>query len=414
MDNLTHALAGMLVAEAAVQLRARSAASGQALRAPAPAWRSAAYVACVAGNNLPDIDFLWSSVIPPPFGYLLHHRGHSHTVPGALAFALVLWVAVTAFARLRRAGFSSADERWMFALSLLAPLTHIAMDSSNNYGTHPFWPLYRGWLYGDAVFIVEPFFWAAGIPSLIFAARSVVTRVSLAAVLCLGVGLAFFIPFVPAPMAIALAIVAFGVVLAARAMGPRPRAAFGAGACFAVALLFFFASRVAVSAVRAALGGESARDIVVTPLPANPFCFAVLTVQELQQKYIARRATVATWPAIFPASSCPDTQDGSTAPLAASEAVDTANVHWQGEFVAPLAELVDLAQRNCQAAALLRFFRVPYWVDEDEATLVMGDLRYDRDRALDFADVRIEREPRWCPSAVPSWRAPRHDLLEGR
>ena len=87
--------------------------------------------------------------------------------------------------------------------------------------------------------------------------------------------------------------------------------------------------------------------------------------------YIARRATVATWPALFPGSSCPDTEERSTAPLASSTAADTPHVFWRGQFVAPLHRLIQLYRENCQAAAILRFLRAPYWLEEDDETLVL-------------------------------------------
>lgn len=414
MDNLTHVLAGMLAAEAAVQLRSAEKAPPSATDSSpksAPSWRSVAYVASAAGNNLPDLDFLWSGITPRPFGYLLHHRGHSHTLPAALVFSLLLIGAVIAVTRWRRAGWSHVDHGWMLALCLLGPLTHIAMDSSNNYGTHPFWPVYSGWIYGDAVFIVEPFFWVAGIPPLVFAARSAITRLTLIALLAFGVGLAFFVPFVPTSMAVVLTLVALASAGAAWRAAPRRRALIGVGACLAVATSFFVASRAAVAAVRAALEGESGLlDVVVTPMPANPFCFMAITV-ERHENYVARRATVTPWPTLYPLERCPDTEERPTAPISPSTALDTAHVHWRGEYVAPLTELLALHRDNCQAAALLRFVRVPYWAKDDDGTLIFGDLRYDRSPGLDFSDVRIEQKPSSCPAAVPSWTPPRHDLL---
>ena len=418
MDNLTHALAGMLLAEAAVELWSSDGKAQRELGAPGSSqvpstFRSAAYVVSVAGNNFPDLDFLWSRITVRPFGYLLHHRGHSHTLLAAFAIALLLGGGANLWAARRGEAWSRADRRFMFALGLAGPLAHMAMDFSNNYGIHPFWPFYRGWLYGDAVFILEPAFWAAAIPPLLFAARSAITRVTLLAVLGLGLGAAFFVRFVPMPMAVGLAVLAFLGAAAARRAGPRGRPLLGIGACLAVAATFFGASRVAASAVRAAVGdGHELHDAILTPMPANPLCFTAIAVGLSGDDYIARRATVATWPALFPAPSCPDTAEKPTAPLVSSTAADTPHVLWRGQFVAPLHRLIQLDRENCQAAALLRFLRAPYWLVDDDETLVLGDLRYDRNPDLDFSDVRIERRPSFCPSAVPSWRPPRRDLLD--
>ncbi len=67
---------------------------------------------------------------------------------------------------------------------LFTPLLHIAMDFTNNYGVHPFWPVDNRWFYGDSVFIIEPLFWAACAP-LAFIFKTHVARF---AVLLLLVG----------------------------------------------------------------------------------------------------------------------------------------------------------------------------------------------------------------------------------
>jgi inner membrane protein len=122
---------------------------------------------------------------------------------------------------------------------------------------------------------------------------------------------------------------------------------------------------------------------------------------------------VATLSDIVPASRCPiDTREHPTAPLSYEEAPTTADVRWRGAFRAPRAELRDLAQ-NCVAAAFFRFARVPYWALSQEGS-VLGDLRYDRNPGLDFADIPIAARPHAeakCPAAVPPWTPPRLDVL---
>src|SRR5262245_42957762 len=60
-----------------------------------PAQRGLFYATGIVAANLPDADLFYTSITPPPLGYLLHHRGHTHTVVGiimlAIAMALVLW-----------------------------------------------------------------------------------------------------------------------------------------------------------------------------------------------------------------------------------------------------------------------------------------------------------------------------------
>jgi inner membrane protein len=177
--------------------------------------------------------------------------------------------------------------------------------------------------------------------------------------------------------------------------------------------MFFGASRVAAAAVRSAVGTDHRlHDVIVTPLPANPLCMTVVTVGVDRENYIALRATVATWPSLFPLQRCPDTEETPTAPYAPPAVEGTPHVAWRGRYTAPLSRLRSLYRDNCQAAALLRFLRAPYWLEEDDQTAIFGDLRYDRNPGLDFSDVRIELVPKTCPNAVPSWTPPRHDLLD--
>jgi inner membrane protein len=415
LDNLTHTLAGLLLAEAAVQARAPKA------EASAP-FRAAAYFASAWVNNAPDLDFVYAGVTERPIGYLLHHRGHSHTVPIGIAIGVVTAVVGIALARRNDWRWSRSDRITFVALCFLGPFVHVAMDFSNNYGVRPFWPAYSGSFYGDAVFIVEPLFWAASIPSLYFAARTKLGRFVLAAVLALGVVACWTVALapettrlVPRGVAGAVTVAALGSTLVARRLGPRARVAFAVAASWTVAAIFFAGSSTARATIRRSLAtaGHAIHDVVITPLPANPFCEAALVVQTDGDDYVVQRAMVATVPALYPSESCPTAADGNpTAPLSPVAAVSTPAVTWKGEYRAPLRELSDLAHTNCQAAALFRFLRVPYWVDAGPDELVLGDLRYDRRKDLDFSDVLIAKHPARCPEAVPSWIPPRLDLLE--
>ncbi|MEO8796471.1 MAG: metal-dependent hydrolase, partial [Polyangiaceae bacterium] len=88
MDNLTHAVIGVLLAENALAFAPRS-------KEPSTRFRAEIYAVSVIGNNLPDLDVVYANHFgPPPFGYLLQHRGFTHTVVAALGFALVMSAVV--------------------------------------------------------------------------------------------------------------------------------------------------------------------------------------------------------------------------------------------------------------------------------------------------------------------------------
>ena len=92
MDNISHTLIGALAGEA---LESSAARTGS--RLPAGTRRNLLVGTMVAGNNLPDLDFLYPEITGLKLDYLLHHRGHTHTVVGAVFIAAVLFAACQAW-----------------------------------------------------------------------------------------------------------------------------------------------------------------------------------------------------------------------------------------------------------------------------------------------------------------------------
>jgi len=132
-DNLTHGLAGALLAQTGLQQR----------------YGRAATVALVVGTELPDLDSLFAlggSVLS-----FVHHRGMTHSLLGgaglALLGALLLW-------RLFR-----AHPYWRLVLLIyLGVVLHIGMDVLTPYGTQVFWPFTARRYTADALFILDYFY----------------------------------------------------------------------------------------------------------------------------------------------------------------------------------------------------------------------------------------------------------------
>src|SRR5215831_14952970 len=164
MDNVTHSLAGVLVAEVVCLAWADAPDAGD--------FRSAALWTSLVANNFPDLDFVYRRITPGKLGYLLHHRGHTHTVLGALALSAVTLLFVRAGTWLFRIRFDARKWWTLAGLATGGTLLHILMDYQNNYGVHPFWPLDNGWYYGDSLFIVEPLLWSVSIPVIALCCRT--------------------------------------------------------------------------------------------------------------------------------------------------------------------------------------------------------------------------------------------------
>ena len=109
MDNATHTLIGLLIAETAVQLRKDEPTRPNQFRL------AAGFVSMLA-NNIPDFDALYTWITPKPLGSLLHHRGHTHTLLLAVPLALLSVLPFLWWARRRGWALSTLDRRWLYGL----------------------------------------------------------------------------------------------------------------------------------------------------------------------------------------------------------------------------------------------------------------------------------------------------------
>ena len=173
MDPITHFLTGACIGRAGLN-------------------RKTAYatLAAVLAAEAADMDILWS--LRGPVEELKHHRGITHTFIGApvVAGAVVgaIWLLdrwVQARRRRKLAAAKPVDPGapgqklpqpvqwgWLYATALIAALSHLLLDWTNNYGLRPFFPFNPRWYEGSFVFIAEPVIWgllalALIVPSLL-------------------------------------------------------------------------------------------------------------------------------------------------------------------------------------------------------------------------------------------------------
>jgi inner membrane protein len=408
MDNVTHALAGMLLADATVE-----ALTPRGSR-PDPAFRSRARWTSAIANNLPDLDFLYRGITPGRVGYLLHHRGHTHTFLVGMAMGLVSFLALRRVWRSR--SLAPREVRTLLALSLVGPLVHMAMDFSNNYGVHPFWPLYGGWIYGDFIFIVEPLYFVATVPALALASQSRAGKLLLGGIVLIGLALAWVTRFAGVGTASMLTLAAVAVLWLTHLLEPRRRVWFAVALSACITLTFFGASRIArARVVETAAVGKSGPlrllDASLTPAPSNPFCWSVMAAGMRRDRYELLVATVSVAPRLVPTEDCELEPTGHSLALAMPTVEPSASVRWDGEWSRPVAGLRELWRDDCEARAFLRWARLPFWFREGKSGLFLGDLRYDRSPDLDFAELRGTIPPASCPRHVPPWIPPRHELL---
>lgn len=418
MDNLTHTLVGLLVGETAANV---APASTDGL--PAVQKRSALLGLMLVGSNLPDMDFIYSTLTGSKLDYLLHHRGHTHTVIGAILAAALMLAVCEFWFRRRKLKLNSAD-RWHLALvALLAPLIHIALDFTNSYGVHPFWPFWNGWVYGDAVFIVEPLLWSVAAP-LIFLLRTRVARYAVAVAIAAGVGLSFFSGLVPLPLACVLLVLTLTLLALGRYATARVALLAGIGSWLAINVVFFSASHLAAKRMQEIAAAQftsgTLLDHVLSPMPVNPLCWDVILIQADATDVFLRRATLSLAPSLMPADRCVGRGEATaiTAPLQAVAQPDTTAIRWRGEVATARQVLRDVVSSRCDAAAFMQFARAPWASVVPAATqamgeddILIGDLRYDREPSLAFAEFRLSPRIKRCPRHVPPWLPPRADVF---
>jgi inner membrane protein len=143
MEPVTHFLTGACIARAGLN-------------------RKTAYATVVAtlAAEAADLDVLWS--LAGPVEGLKHHRGITHTLWAAPVVAGVVVGAVWLWRRWRKPAAHAQAIRWgwLYGTALIAALSHLLLDWTNNYGLRPFFPFNPRWYAGSFVFIGEPVLWA--------------------------------------------------------------------------------------------------------------------------------------------------------------------------------------------------------------------------------------------------------------
>ena len=133
MDNLTHSLFGVAVAEAACQVISKK-------RDLSPQMRGLFYFVSILANNFPDLDLLYRFLDPTRLGYLLHHRGHTHTFLWVWPQIFLLLAGIFIVARLRKKSLDRREGVALFSIATIGFHLHISLDFLNSYGVHPLSP----------------------------------------------------------------------------------------------------------------------------------------------------------------------------------------------------------------------------------------------------------------------------------
>jgi inner membrane protein len=147
MDNLTHTLAGLALAESGLKR-----------------YTPHATVTAVVGANLPDIDVL--SYLAGPIHAFEFRRGWTHGILAMAVLPVLLTLIVIAWNMLRRRKTQPVAKNGILSafwgILLVATLSiwsHPLLDLLNTYGVRLLMPFSATWFQSDALFIVDPVLW---------------------------------------------------------------------------------------------------------------------------------------------------------------------------------------------------------------------------------------------------------------
>ncbi|HEU4748921.1 MAG TPA: metal-dependent hydrolase [Gemmatimonadaceae bacterium] len=156
MDNITHTMAGAVLARAGLDRGGATPLAGATLMLAA---------------NAPDIDvfvlFLGS------YAGLALRRGWTHGPVALVLLPLALTAVMLAWDRfVRRRGSRAASRAPVTAgatllIAFIGVVSHPMLDWLNTYGVRLMMPFSRDWFYGDAVFIIDPWMWLMFIAALV-------------------------------------------------------------------------------------------------------------------------------------------------------------------------------------------------------------------------------------------------------
>jgi inner membrane protein len=169
MEPVTHFLTGACIGRAGLNRKTAYATLTAVLAAEAA-----------------DMDILWA--LRGPVESLKHHRGITHTfiavpaVAGVIVGLVALLHVWQERRRKRRLAAMNLESGapipmrlqaktirwgWLYLTALIAALSHLLLDWTNNYGLRPFFPFNPRWYAGSFVFIAEPVLWALLLLALI-------------------------------------------------------------------------------------------------------------------------------------------------------------------------------------------------------------------------------------------------------
>ena len=417
MDNITHSLIGLVEGEFFFSRQNNISLKNRPLLR-----RSVVLTASVVANNFPDLDFLFFKLTPGPLGYLVQHRGYTHTALGLIPQAIIICL----FGFIIRVSRKIPPPRLKLTLDFIAIviiglISHLVADSWNTYGIHPFWPWNSKWYYGDAVFIAEPWIWFTLIPPLCMRSETWIGKsFFLALTLLLGV-FVFRTHFVAVPMMAFIASWTGFLFFVFQFLRTDLKAGYGLlFLTFIVSLFFIVKHHVYVRSLELAWQKDAESkilDVIVSPLPGNFICWSVVSAVIVGEPpiYKLRGGIFSLLPNRITPEDCsnfhPNRNFGVN--VAKKKPGQDPSLIWTHSFKMDHAKVMKLYKEDCRIQAFFKFARAPYLTTK-KGEVTLGDFRYSRPEHTSFTEMTFPKLNKGvvCPPHVPNWREPRKDLID--
>ncbi len=351
MDPIAHTLVGASLAQTGLGKRVRFGTA-----------------ALVIGANLPDVDslvyFLGSDA------GLYYRRGWTH---GAVAMIVLPLLLAGLLFVLGRRNVPPPKVQTLVWLSYLGVVTHPLLDWLNTYGVRLLMPLDPRWYYGDAVFIVNPWIWLV-LGAAVFVAHSTSRGARVYWTIGIGLTSLFILLSLSAQLwgAKILWIVGWATAISLRWKSPPSDLRSRRAAVASLATVAFYLAFMVGSTLysRHGVSNELARrglvseQVMVGPVPANPFVRDVVVVTPVEYLY----GTLSLFPDF--------------------------ELHLEREAIPkPFSTpIVERALESPEIRGFANWVRFPFVEIEetDSATLVhIMDARYTRRRGQGFGSVSV-------------------------
>ncbi len=240
------------------------------------------------GANLPDIDGVMSF-----FGSdtsLYYRRGITHGILAQMLLPFLLTAGVLAFdrwvRRRRHPECSPVRPRQILLLAFLSVLSHPFLDWLNTYGVRLLMPFSGRWFYGDTLFIVDAWMWllmgAATVLAYSESRRSQWLWIGLGVATSWLVSQAAFVPLAAKVLWWVGIVTIVGVRIKGMPISRNKFVALGGLTVFGFYLIALtFGNHHAQNKVEDWLNsyqGETLTDVMIGPVPANPFYREVIAV----------------------------------------------------------------------------------------------------------------------------------------